>query len=225
METKVDYQEASAYAEVRISSNFSTFFEVPVRFINPEMNDNHTGLSDINFGFKYALINCADEVFTFQLRTYTPTGNSHEGLGTNNWNVEPALLLYKRLSDRLFFEGELRDWIPLTEDEFAGNVIRYGAGLNYLVYNTCRFRINPVVEVVGWTVLGGKELAGDSGEILDAAGDTIVNAKLGVRFGFGQLDDPHGVLSRADLYVGYGRALTGEVWYKDIYRAEFRLHF
>ena len=57
-----------------------------------------------------------------------------------------------------------------------------------------------------------------------ARGDTIVNAKLGVRAGFGDRCDT-GWLSRSDLYVGYGRALTGEVWYKDIVRAEFRVRF
>ena len=33
------------------------------------------------------------------------------------------------------------------------------------------------------------------------------------------------LLSGTDLYVGYGRALTGEVWYKDIFRVELRIPF
>ena len=32
-------------------------------------------------------------------------------------------------------------------------------------------------------------------------------------------------LSQSDLYVGYGRALTGEVWYKDIVRVELRMRY
>ena len=77
--------------------------------------------------------------------------------------------------------------------------------------------------VVGWTVLSGKE-SDEFGNVINAAGDTIVNAKFGVRFGFGQLMQPGG-LDRVDLYVGYGRALTGDVWYKDMLRAEFRVRF
>ena len=50
---------------------------------------------------------------------------------------------------------------------------------------------------------------------MSASGDTIINAKLGVRAG-GQ---------RQDFYVGYGRALTGEQWYQDIVRFEYRLKF
>ena len=47
-------------------------------------------------------------------------------------------------------------------------------------------------------------------------GDTIVNMKIGARL---NLWDRH------SLYIGYGRPLTGEVWYKEIYRLEYRLTF
>jgi hypothetical protein len=51
---------------------------------------------------------------------------------------------------------------------------------------------------------------------VDASGDTIVNMKAGVRFFTGE---------HSNFYVGYGRALTGDVWYKDIIRVEMRLVF
>jgi hypothetical protein len=113
-------------------------------------------------------------------------------------------------------EGEVRDWIPIGGTDFAGNVIRYGVGLDYRIFDNDNLRIAPVAELVGWTVLSGKEFANPPGVILDAAGDTIVNAKIGARFWFG---------NHSDIYVGYGRALTGAVWYKDIVRAEYRLAF
>ena len=31
--------------------------------------------------------------------------------------------------------------------------------------------------------------------------------------------------TRSDLYIGYGRALTGAVWYKDLLRLEYRYFF
>ena len=34
-----------------------------------------------------------------------------------------------------------------------------------------------------------------------------------------------GLGDSADIYVGYGRALTGEVWYKDLLRLEYRLTY
>jgi hypothetical protein len=226
---RVDYQELSSYLEVAVNPRLSGFAEVPFRWIdiaftgNPS-NDNHHDISDVNFGFKYALLYDPCQVLTLQLRTYAPTGDAMRGLGRNNWNLEPAVLYYQRLSDRFFFEGEFRDFIPIdSADDFAGNVLRYGGGLSYLAVNGPSFRVAPVGELVGWTVLSGKELT-ESNQVVSASGDTIVNAKMGVRIGFGQATQP-GVLSRADLYVGYGRALTGAVWYKDIFRTEFRIRF
>jgi hypothetical protein len=73
-----------------------------------------------------------------------------------------------------------------------------------------------VIEFVGWTVLNGKELAFPENVVRSAAGDTIVNGKLGLRSYFGE---------NSSIYAGYGRALTGEWWYKDIFRVEYRLQF
>jgi hypothetical protein len=215
-ETSVDYQDISAYAELAFGSRFSGFVEVPVRFLNPEQNDNTSGLADMNVGAKYAFIQDAGRVATFQLRCYIPTGAGSRGLGTDHVSLEPALLLFQRLTDRLTLEAELRDWVPIGGTDFEGNVLRYGVGLGYTVYQTCSLRITPVVEMVGWTVLSGKEAAFPDNVVTDAAGDTIVNAKVGLRLGLGE---------RSSIYVGYGRALTGAVWYKDIIRAEYYLFF
>jgi len=215
-ETRVDYQELSSYFEIAPSERFSGFIEIPVRWINPVVNDNASGISDINAGFKWAFVYNQDQVATFQFRTYTPTGDAFKGLGTDHVSLEPAFLLFQRLTDRVNFYGEVRDWIPIGGTDFAGNVIRYGIGLDYGLFDNGHFRVRPVAEFVGWTVLGGKEFANPPGVVLDAEGDTIVNAKIGSRFWFG---------NRSDIYIGYGRALTGEVWYKDILRLEYRLVF
>ena len=91
--------------------------------------------------------------------------------------------------------------------DFAGNIFRYGVGLNYKALTSCCWELSPVAEVVGWTVLDGQvSMRQPSGVPLveSAAGDTIVNAKLGLRFKHGE---------RFDLYTGYGRPLTGDTWY------------
>jgi hypothetical protein len=227
---RVNFQVLSNYMEVALDPRFSLFADIPVRWVDIAFkdpgfdNEHHSGLSDIEFGFKYAMIYDPCQVLTLQLRTYSPTGRADLGLGRNNWNVEPGLLYYRRLSQGLFLDAELKDFIPIdSADDFAGNVLEYGFALSYLLYNTPNFRIFPVGEMVGWTVLSGKELA-DNGPV-NAAGNTIVNAKFGLRFGFGQLVKQDFLLSRADFYVGYGRALTGDVWYKDLLRVEFRVRF
>lgn len=223
-EKRVNFQQLNSYLELAPLPWLSGFIEMPYVWLQPQINRHQRGLGDLKCGFKAALVNEEDTVLTFQCRLYTPTADGLRGLGTHNWNVEPALLFYQRLTDELTFESELRDFIPVSAaDDFAGNVLRYGVGLSYLVYNQTRFRITPVTEVVGWTVLSGKD-ANDAGVTISAAGQTIVNAKFGVRFHFGEQSDPGG-FGNSDLYIGYGRALTGDVWYKDIFRVEFRVRF
>src|SRR5262249_28042455 len=52
-ERRIDFQELSVYAERKILPSVSLFGEVPVRFLNPEVNKDSWGLSDVNAGAKY----------------------------------------------------------------------------------------------------------------------------------------------------------------------------
>ena len=238
--TGVDFQEFWGYLEYAFSDRFSAFVDVPFRlvqfefdpairalsgFANAQPIDDAGGLSDIHFGFKYALVANACRYDTLQLRVYTPTGDADRGLGTAHATLEPAYLAYRELTDRLRFNGEFRVWIPISDSEFqgqdfAGTVLRYGGGFAYDVYQSCDCcdrRLSAVVEFVGWSVLGGLKfnpLLGAPG-VQDAEGDTIVNGKFGARWRSGN----------RSIYVGYGRALTEESWYTDIVRAEYTYAF
>jgi hypothetical protein len=227
-DNRIDYQEQSTYFEFAPVRNFSTFIEVPVRFLNPSMVSNFYGFSDINTGFKYAFVAEPDRYYTFQFRTYMPTGASDKGLGTGHVSLEPALLVFQRLTDRLYFNGEIRDWIPVNGSNFAGNVLRYGAGLAYNIVLTENFRIAPVNEIVGWTILGGKEIVPQDPNPIDVAGQTIVNEKIGIQFGLGNYGAPGGgsnLNDRHTLGISYGRAITGNHWYRDILRVEYNFWF
>jgi hypothetical protein len=254
----LDYQEASAYFEFAFNNRFSTFVDLPYRFVHfknileepdiermsngrffpepreentQEPNNNTNGVSDIVAGFKAAVIADPCRYLTFQFKTYIPTGEPSRGLGTGHVSLEPGVLLYERLTDRLVFQGQVRDWIPVGGGPMAGNVLIYGAGFGYDVYQSCNLRVTPVAEFVGWTVLSGFESAGDKQIVTtpppgvevpklhgveDASGDTIVNAKLGVRTYYGR---------NHDIYVGWGHSLTGDRWYRDLARVEYRYSF
>jgi hypothetical protein len=232
-ETRVDYQDLSAYLEFTpfalpgsacsqpgTPARFSVFVEAPVRFLNPQVNADATGLGDMNAGCKFALFSTEDCWISFQFRTFIPTGNATKGLGDNHVTLEPALLVNDRVAPWLTLEGELRYLAPVGGTDFAGDIVRYGLGLSYGPHNADGWWLRPVTEFVGWTVLSGRE-AGfhpltSPPVIRSAEGDTIVNAKLGARVGYG---------NRIDFYGGYGRALTGDVWYKDTWRVECRLRF
>jgi hypothetical protein len=218
-ETRVDFQDISGYLEAGVSDRLSAFVEVPWRFLNPEINRDHNGIGDMNAGAKYAFIRDPDLVATFQFRTWAPTGDAHRGLGNRHVSLEPALLVWKPLTERCGLESELRYWAPVGGTDFSGDIIRYGLGVHYDLPPVRGVQLSPVATVVGWTVLGGKEsVLRQSGLVTidDAAGETIVNVKLGVRAQFERF---------GDVYLGYGRPLTGDRWYENTLRLEWRLPF
>jgi hypothetical protein len=229
----VDYQQPSAYFELAAQNRVSVFLEAPYRYINfkdtspPPPQTSFNGFSDLQFGFKYALLADPNQFLTFQLRGYSPTGSAGEGLGTGHWSVEPSLLLYERFN-RLVLQAQLTDWVPIAGG-VAGNVLSYGAGAGYAVFQRGNFVVMPITEFLGWTVLNGYESVSQplnitqptglelptTQGVAEAGGNTIINGKFGLRaFWGGQ-----------SLYVGYGRALTGTHWYTDIFRLEYRIFF
>jgi hypothetical protein len=217
-DTSVDYQDLSLYSESRLSHNLSVFGELPVRFLDPEIQDNTAGLGDANVGLKYALQQSATDVQSFQLRLYVPTADASRGLGTDHYSLEPGFLFYQTLAPRLTGFAELKDWIAMGgSDGFAGNILRYGLGTSYLLMQAPQHRnVSAVTEFVGWTVLHGGSAITTPGPVtrfVDATGDTIVNAKVGLRT---RLSENY------DLYAGYGRAITGDTWYSDMLRLELR---
>jgi hypothetical protein len=219
-EKRIDYQELSGYLEYAPWEQFSVFASVPFRFLNPEVNENHTGLSDVDAGCKYAFLWDPDLVLTGQLRVYAPSGDVSRGLGNGHASIEPALLNYARWTERLATEAELRYWTAVGGTEgFAGSLVRYGIGFEYQAWKNQDWIVAPVVEFVGWTFLSGASGSLlSTGEVVSnsAAGDTIINAKLGVRV---KLQDV------GSVYLGYGHCLTGDSFYRDVLRLEWRLQF
>jgi hypothetical protein len=218
-ESKVDNQDLTGYVEAALSERLSGFVELPWRFLELEVNGPKNGLADMDAGFKYALLDGPDLVTTFQLRTFLPTGEARRGLSTAHVSLEPALLVYERLDDRLGWEGELRCWVPIGGTDFAGEVLRYGVGVHYNLFQARSLQCTPVVECIGWTALDGKVSIVDPLRqvfVRSAAGDTIVDLKVGFHMQKGEA---------WDIYTGYGVPLTTEKWYQGIYRVEFRLFF
>ena len=220
-EADVDYEELEiAYEHAFSEGRFSVFAELPIRSI--DLNDNmasSSGLADLRVGAKVAIVASADRYLTFQVRAYLPTGEPRDGLGTDHSSLEPGLLLFQQLTDRLTLGAELKYWYPHSgssavglsddpSDEFSGDILRYGVGLAYDFTASSGLQLAPVAEVVGWSVLDGFKTAGS------ADGDTIVNLKLGTRIRGG---------FPGSFYVGYGFALTDDVWYDGIFRVEYRV--
>lgn len=238
------HQELAAYLEHQTCDWLSFFAEVPFRWIDPVVNDNTGSLYDMTAGAKLSLWEMDDAQVTAQFRTYLPTGDANSGLGTDHVSLEPSLLYLEKLSDRITFEAELRDWIPINasttgpgggqgggggggsgggqggQREFSGNVLRYGFGFGYRAYQDNSVRITPVTEVVGWHVFSGLKST-NTGDRISAAGDHITNLKVGLRLA----TLSGGTTAGSNVFVGYGTVLTDDIWYSDILRLEYRKSF
>jgi len=250
----LNFQQLYLLAEYAPSKRFSFFAEVPVRWIQPQLtvanvdpnlvppfaNVNSAGLSDLAAGFKLAAVASSNQYLTFQFQAYFPSGNASTGLGTNHYSVEPVVLYYRRLSDRVALEAQVGDSHPIggsscpepcntievgapNSQGFAGDVFFYGVGPSYVLYRGESLRIVPVIELVGWRVLGGLQtncvpsvLDCLNQEGASADGTNIINLKVGARTMLG---------AHSSFYIGYGHQLTHAVWYKEIVRAEYRYSF
>jgi hypothetical protein len=226
----IDYQQFLVQGEYAAGNRLSLFAELPVRWLQPQAFlpgtggpfPDQTGLSDIRAGVKLALASTDTQAITLQVKAFLPTGESEKGLGTNHASLEPAVLMYHRVSERASIESQVGIWyplsssdgVPITSDEkFAGSVFFYGIGPSVDVYRSSRVAIAPVVELVGWHVLDGMQTAASGG---DAGGINIVNLKVGARLEWD---------GAGSIYGGWGRALTEQHWYHDIVRFEYRLSF
>jgi len=244
----LNFQQLYLRSEYAPRKRFSFFAEVPVRWIQPQLIvvpgtpplTNEFGLSDLAAGFKLAAVASPNQYLTFQFQTYFPSGNASIGLGTNHYTVQPALLYYRALSERIALEGQIGDSHPIggsscpqpcdtvataahlpNSQGFAGDVFFYGVGPSYVLYRRKTVRIAPVIELVGWAILGGFETntvtATDSFQgAKGVAGANIVNLKGGMRTSLG---------ANGSFYIGYGHQLTHWFWYKEIVRAEYRYTF
>lgn len=237
VETRIDYLDLRLGVEYAFDRRFSWFAEVPFRMLRPEVNAKVSGLADIQTGVRFAAVASPRRYLTLQLRGYVPVGEAFRGLGTGHASLEPALLYFERV-DHLTLEMELAYWhptsgssaagvfvpgpsprdragLPAASDRFFGDVVRYGLGLSYA--SDSQWGLTPVVELVGWSVRGGFETVSNNGvprppRIAETArGSSILNLKAGLRVG--------------PVYFGYGRALTRDVWYKHIFRIEYRVSY
>jgi hypothetical protein len=244
--TELNFQQLYVQGDYLIAPRLSLFAELPWRAIQPQgfepyddppysPSPDQSGLGDIRVGAKVALVADDTRDLTLQVRTGFPTGNASKGLSTDTVSLEPALLYSQDITDRFGWEAQLGAWFPFggsvgvpdsnspegvpnpSSEKFSGSVIFYGIGPNFDLVRTDSFRLTPVLELVGWRVIGGAQTHCPNAvcPISYDADDNIVNLKLGARLTAG----------RSSFYAGYGWALTSAVWYDHVVRLEYRYRF
>jgi hypothetical protein len=190
--------------------------------------DNEAGLGDVSAGFKYALLADTRQILTLQLRGYFPTGDAEKGLGNDHYTIEPGLLYLRQIDTRSTLAAELRYWYPIDgssadgtgkSGDYAGDIIRFGVGYSYDFPFASGLVVAPVLEVVNWHLLDGLAITSPDGTpdrlvIEEMDNDNIANIKFGLRWK---------LRGGQSIYAGYGRAITNDKWYEDVWRLEFRL--
>jgi hypothetical protein len=235
--TDLNFQQLYIQGEYAPTPRVSLTAEVPIRWLQPRSFvpgvgsfGNQSGLSDIRASVKANLLNKETGYLTVQMKAYFPSGDAARGLGVNHYSIEPAVLLYQQPTAHLAIESQFSFWHPIggsagvasasnpNPPSFAGNVLSYGIGPSYQFYTGDRIRLAPVVEFVGWRVMGGFQTVWIAANRIgdDVSGTNIANLKAGVRTSIG---------ARNSVYVGYGRGLTNAVWYSDLVRLEYRRAF
>jgi hypothetical protein len=221
----MNFQELHVLAEFAVKPRVSIFGELPVRWIQPKdfitdtgSFDNQGGLGDIRAGAKFSAFSSDTSDVTLLVRGSFASGDSRKGLGTNHGAIEPALLVRGGM-DRVSVEAQFGAVFPTGgskgigsgDEKFSGNVLYYGIGPSIDLIATDHVRFSPVVELVGWRVLGGFVTNG----FAPADGTNIVNLKIGART----------TIKRGSFYAGFGWGLTDAVWYDKLFRLEYRAGF
>lgn len=233
----LDWDEYRAYTEVAFSPRFSIFGDFGIRDvrngfafdpISQEADASHSGSSDTFVGLRFGLIADQDQQLTTQLKVGLPTGDPRRCLGTGHSSIEAGLLYNRQQTDRLSLFGELKDWVSINAygagipNANSSNVLSYGVGVGYDIIDGCQCCNSPqltaVFETIGWTVIEGLRSTGipaASGVLVNADGETIINAKYGLRYSQG----------KNTIYGGFGNALTGAEWYENVWRFEYARNF
>lgn len=232
----LNFQQLYMSGEYAPIKRLSVFTLIPYRWIQPiyipapntvQPISTGGGISDVQAGLKFGLIANDTRQLTFQFRSYFPSGDGVHGFGTNHYSVEPMLLYYQHLSDRVAIESEFGDTHPIggttyfpgttppTSQNFAGDVLMYGVGPSYRLIDRDSFQVTPVLELVAWHVFGGLQTGNDN-VVQSAAGINIFNIKIGARLNFGNGNS---------IYAGYGHGVTSDIWYSNLFRIEYRHAF
>jgi hypothetical protein len=230
----LNFQQLYLSGEYAPFKTFSAFAMVPFRWIEPFFIGapgkspnlfSGGGIGDVQAGLKFAAFKTEQTNITLQLKADFPSGNGVKGFGTNHYSVEPMVLLYRKLSDRTALEGEAEDTHPIGGTYFtnppappkkwSADVAMYGLGPSYRLIDRDNYSVAPVLELVAWHVFGGLQ-TGENNVVQSAAGINVFNAKLGGRVSFAR---------GSSIYAGYGRAITSDIWYRNLFRVEYRRAF
>ena len=217
-EPSVDYQDFRLRMEIG-GKRFSTATDIPIRVIDPVLNQNTAGFGDMSLITKLVLFEGSEWVLTQVFKSHFNTGSRTHGTGNGHVSLEPGVLTRWEMTEFTHMHSEVTFWFPLGADpDFSGEVIRYGLGFSHLWYDGDAFGVIPTLEFVGWTVLDGQQTLPNSLLTQEVDGVGILNVYPGIRFVF----DSPGDWRVWDLGFAGGFAVTTDHWYEGILQLNLR---
>jgi len=214
-ERGLDYDEISMYTEAAVN-NFAMTFEVPYRSVDPLDGSIEAGFADMIIGTKSLIFDRELFQVTLQFRTFMPSGNTLEGLGTGHTSLEPSLVVGFKISPESYLQAQLAEWIPIGGSEYAGSILHY-----HISYNRTLTHLLPDVPVVGtaefngWSFQDGSYTDPYKGQ--QRANDfTYTSGTLGLRMF---------VCDTFDMGMSANFALNTPNWTRELYRLEFRMRY
>jgi hypothetical protein len=221
-ESLVDYQELRFLLEAG-GPSFSVLTELPLRIVDPVINNNTAGLGDVNVATKVVMLNGSRWQISQVTRTYMNTSVSRRGLGAGHFSLEPGLLFRFKYDERTYVHHEIKFWFPLDGDpDHSGEVLRLGIGVSRVLHETDAFAVIPTLEFVGWSVLDGLETPPPIGPIVlppvEIDPEGIFNIHPGVRF----VADTGGDLGLFELGISGSFSASRNRWYEGLLRVDLR---
>jgi hypothetical protein len=225
------YQEAAG-------ERGSFFVEIPYRQINSNWAPTQAGFGDINFGAKSLLFDSEMLQLTFQMRTYMPSGNFLNNLGTGQFVVDPSILMSLKLGPTTYFQGQFGNWIPVggpsdvtvaPGDKLNGGIFYWLMSVNQVLwYCTPDSPLIATLEMDGWSFENGAYTAfipsgqktatglGPGGFVEKGGGVSYFNIGPGLR---------QSICNRLDVGGAITWATSNAHWAQPWFRFEVRFLF
>ncbi|MEM6468441.1 MAG: hypothetical protein AAF802_02645 [Planctomycetota bacterium] len=224
-ESSVDYQDIRLISEVG-GDKFSLTTELPLRFVDPTTLGNSGGFGDMVLTTKTVLFTGKQFQMTQVLRNQLATGAPASGRGTGHASMEPGFLFRYQRSCHSMMHSELKLRFPIAGDpDHSGPILRYGFGYARILRDSDTFAVIPTFEVVGWSVLSGRETVPSDllgiADVNNLDGLNIVNLYPGVRI----VRDAGGDLGVFELGFGAGLTVTSNHWYESMLRMDIAFGF
>jgi len=217
----VDFQDFHFRME-NGNESFSLATDIPVRFLNPDINGNNGGIGDIQLVQKTVLMNGSRWQMTQILRTIFNSGNARKGLGTGHVAMEPGLLCRYKWNELTYLHSQFEIRFPLGGDPiYSGPAFTWGIGVSHVWYETDTVAFIPTLEFVNIWILDGQVTPFPFGVPVDVKGDGIFNLGPGLR----TVWDTGGDLGVVELGVNGMFAVGSDGWYDALLRFDMRFVF